>query len=298
MTFVDFARMHGILIDFTPPLGKWQRYPTEDKPHHRNGAVKYLGDCGWVQNHATMTEPETWFPDAEAKPVDRAKIQAAIDHQAKQRALDAAGAAKKAGWILHQCRLEAHPYLASKGFDEMEGNVWHTTDKAGAETALLVIPMFVDGHVVGIQMINEVGAKKFLLHQRTHEATFTMGKGALPVLCEGFATGHSLRLCLQALKVPSRVIVCFSAGNLAKMAKHFTKAFVVGEHDMPSPLAPEPGGMGRKVAVESGHPFYIPAKEGHDLNDQWKMHGTFATSQALRLAMLGNHAHNMRKPEA
>ena len=50
MDFVNFARAHGILIDTTPPLGVWTRYPTEDHPRKKNGAVKFMGNYGLVQN--------------------------------------------------------------------------------------------------------------------------------------------------------------------------------------------------------------------------------------------------------
>ena len=60
MTFIDFCRLHGVLIDTLPQIGVWRRYKTEDKPGHRNGAVKFMGDHGFVQNHATMTEVAAW----------------------------------------------------------------------------------------------------------------------------------------------------------------------------------------------------------------------------------------------
>jgi hypothetical protein len=59
-TFVDFCRLHGVLVDQVPALGTWKRFRTEDKPQHRNGAVKFMGDHGFVQNHASMTEVAVW----------------------------------------------------------------------------------------------------------------------------------------------------------------------------------------------------------------------------------------------
>ena len=47
MEFLDFCRAHGILINNYPPMGLWRRFPTESKPHHRNGAVKFMGEIGY-----------------------------------------------------------------------------------------------------------------------------------------------------------------------------------------------------------------------------------------------------------
>ena len=58
--FLTFCRDLGIRIDSLPPVGVWKRYPTDDKPRKRNGAVKYFGSYGFVQNHALMTEPAVW----------------------------------------------------------------------------------------------------------------------------------------------------------------------------------------------------------------------------------------------
>ena len=55
MMFDAFCRAHGLLVDGIE-AGRWVRVPTEDHPRTRNGAYKYLGDVGFVQNHATMTE--------------------------------------------------------------------------------------------------------------------------------------------------------------------------------------------------------------------------------------------------
>lgn len=49
--FVAFVRSLGIMMDAVPPIGVWRRYPTEDHPRSRNGAVKYLGH---VRSHLIM----------------------------------------------------------------------------------------------------------------------------------------------------------------------------------------------------------------------------------------------------
>ena len=73
LDFIAFCRAHGILIDTVPRIGVWRRYPTEDHPNKRNGAVKFMGDHAFVQNHATATEVSVWKTDAEVK-IDRQAI--------------------------------------------------------------------------------------------------------------------------------------------------------------------------------------------------------------------------------
>ena len=95
MDFLTYCKLNDILIDHLPPLGVWRRYPTVDHPHKRNGAVKYMGDHGFVQNWATNLEVEVWKSD-KPNSFDRAKlmrdVQAAEDKKRRQQR-EAAGKA-------------------------------------------------------------------------------------------------------------------------------------------------------------------------------------------------------------
>jgi putative DNA primase/helicase len=73
MNFLDFCAAHGIVINHAPPIGIWKRYPTTDHPKSRNGAVKFMGDHAFVQNHATDTEVSVWNTDAPVN-IDVARI--------------------------------------------------------------------------------------------------------------------------------------------------------------------------------------------------------------------------------
>jgi putative DNA primase/helicase len=50
MHLLDFCRLHGVILDREPPIGVWKRYPTQDKPTHRNGAVKHMGTHAFHYN--------------------------------------------------------------------------------------------------------------------------------------------------------------------------------------------------------------------------------------------------------
>lgn len=273
MQFVDYCRAHGVLIDTAPPVGVWRRYKTEDKPGHRNGAVKYMGDHGFVQNHATMQEVAVWKAD-EASRIAVQEV-ARIAKQADQETRRAQGdAARKAQFILSECRSGFHPYIAGKGFPEEVVNVW----KTGAGL-VCVVPMYAGRDLVGCQLINEDGTKKFLYGQRSGGAEFAFTSGPANFLCEGFATALSVRHALRNLKVRATVHVCFSAGNLKRIAERLPAGVVVADNDA--------SGTGERVAKEIGWPYWMSDTVGEDANDYHQRRGLFALSQGLRTASRG-----------
>jgi phage/plasmid primase-like uncharacterized protein len=83
-----------------------------------------------------------------------------------------------------------HPYLESKGFPEEVADVWETDGKK-----LLVLPMRKSGFLIGCQLIDEQGQKKFLQGQTTKGATLSLDAKGMAIFCEGYATGLSIRAC-------------------------------------------------------------------------------------------------------
>lgn len=285
MDFITFARAHGVLIDRVQDDSKWHRVPTNAHPKKKNGAYRHCGTHGHIQDHATMLEPVMWSPDANAQAPDLEGIARRAKDAAEQIRQGQEYAAKRAAWILHQCKVETHPYLESKGFAEECGNVW-LDEKAGDRK--LVIPMRSDGRIVGAQTISDKAGfeKRFLFGQKTSEAVYVIDNKGPNWFCEGYATGLSVRAALQALKVRYTLIVCFSASNLLKVAKNHGRGFVVADHDIPSQLAPLEGGMGVKVANATGLPFWSAGKAGVDFNDYSRESGLFRASQELKALMI------------
>jgi len=273
MDFLTYCKLSDILIDYLPPLGVWRRYPTVDHPSKRNGAVKYMGTYGFIQNWATNLEVEVWKSDA-PNDFDRAKlmrdVKAAED---KKRALQRE-AAGKAAWILKQCQFGYHQYLINKGYPDESVNVWA---HEGIKT--MVIPMRVDGHLVGVQLIDEAGVKKFLFGQRTSGASFIFDNRGPNVLCEGYATALAIRKALKNMKRRYTLHVCFSAGNMVKVAAALGSGFVVADNDA--------SGTGERVAKEIGWPYFMPDVVGEDADDSLKRLGLFKFSQALVKSMQG-----------
>jgi putative DNA primase/helicase len=266
MHLLDFCRIHGVILDREPPIGVWKRYPTQDKPTHRNGAVKYMGTHAFIQNHATMTEIEVWHAEGDSV-MDPNKARKAVEAAARDIREKQQEAARKAASILNQCQIGYHPYLEKKGFKEEQGNVWKTNDGL-----LLVIPMRVGHQLVGCQIIREDGEKKFLFGQRTSGAYFCFDNKGPNILCEGYATALSIRAAMKALKRRYTLYTCFSAGNMKKVAATLPNGFVVVDNDLSR--------TGQNTAEAIGWPYFMSEALG-DFNDLHQSTSLFKCSQAL-----------------
>lgn len=272
MRFEDFARGHGLIISYVIP-DKWVATPTEDHPKKRNGRYKFMGDHGWVQNWATMQKPVLWKSDTPYTPSPSMR-QARKDAEA-QRQEEARKAAARAGWMLKNSFTESHPYLASKGFPEEKGAVWLEDGRRS-----LIIPMRVDGKLVGAQLINDQGEKKFLKGQVSKGASFIMDAKGIPILCEGFATGLSIRAVMIAMKVRYTIYVCFSAGNMEVIAGQVEGGFIVADNDASK--------TGEATAIRCGKPYWLSPTVGDDFNDYHQRVGNFQSALSLKQFLISN----------
>jgi len=279
MELVDFCRAHGILIDAPPPIGMWRRYPTEDKPRSRNGAVKYLGTHAFVQNHATDSDVSVWKPESMAHH-DRIKYESMAKRESEKQSIDAKLARDKAAFIIKNSQLARHDYLKAKGFQDESGYVWISPDGH-----MLVIPMRIDGNLVGVQLIDKHGSKKFLYGQKSGGAEFIFDNKGVHIYCEGYATALSVRLALKSVKIRYTIHVCFSANNLLKLTQKYKDGFIVADNDESL--------TGENVAKRSGLPYWISPILGEDGNDFHQRMGLFKFSQELR-ALISSMSHNSK----
>jgi putative DNA primase/helicase len=273
MDFLDFARSHGIIIHDYPPLGTWKRYPTEDHPRKTNGAVKFMGTHGFVQNHAVDTVVSIWKPDSPIQ-IDHRKIRSSVLNAEAEQRKRQQEATRKAVRMLNDSGMMTHPYLEAKGFADEQGNVLRIEGKP-----VLLVPMRVAGSLVGVQMIDADGGKKFLFGQRTSGATFTFDNKGMNILCEGYATALSVRLALKTMKRRYTLHVCFSAGNMLKIAESLKPGLVIADNDASE--------TGQKTAAQIGWPTWISDTVGEDANDYHRRVGLFKFTQSLTQSMRG-----------
>lgn len=213
--FLSFCQARGIRIEALPPMGIWKRYPTEDKPTSRNGAVKWMGDHAFCQNHATMLEVDTWHATDGGKPYvqtaqDRARIEAARAEE-RQRRIDGMKGAR-ALWARSKRLLGGHPYLTRKGLSMLGCTGLRIT-----HDGLLLIPMHHGEILLSTQSINNDGDKKFFPGAPTKGCYYSLlrQRAAVTCLAEGIATSLAIFQSIEQ----ANVICCFNASNLIEVAK-------------------------------------------------------------------------------
>ena len=190
----------------------FQRVPTDDKPHRKNGAVVVLSVRPlrvWFKNHGTdvtgvYTEE---FGSGLRSRADFSRMmherrQARVEREASQT--EAAKRAKVL-WKSARCADPNHPYLSRK--------------KVGAHSIRqlddnLVIPLRVASDMQSLQFISPEGDKKFLYGGRVSGCNHGIGVPSNPlIICEGYATAATLHEVLQL-----GVAIAFNAGNLTRVA--------------------------------------------------------------------------------
>jgi putative DNA primase/helicase len=219
---------------------------------------------GWVDSGGFRVETSEERAERERLSKAREAIESAHREDGYNKA------AMRANNIIRRSKPELHAYLDKKGFSDHKALVWRPTETEN----LLVIPMRHKGKICGCQLITRDGEKKFLTGQRVSGASLIMGsmqKSAKEFWCEGFATGLSLQKCLSKVCQAYRINICFSAGNVARMA---INGFVIADNDI--------SGTGKNAAETTGLPFWMPPKVEQDFNDFHMEVGTYAASQVLK----------------
>ncbi len=279
MSFIDFARAHGVEIDPARLYAseRIKRCGTTEKPKGKNGAYFWDGERGWVFNWAAEARVQ-WFHDEKARPWTEAEKAA---WRAKRQAAQATQeqsyrrAATRAAEQLRSATPSEHSYLHRKGFPEAQGFV--------AADGALLIPMrnLITNNVQGVQVIRwDEEARSFIKKMspgmRAKGAVFRMGDKTAPetILCEGYATGLSIVAALRSVGLRASVLVCFSAHNLEFIAPQIKgRAFVFADNDA--------SGTGEKSAKATGLPYCMSPVMGEDANDLHARAGLFAVCQLL-----------------
>lgn len=273
MNFAQFASSAGLIVRDLIADGRIRRCATETHPAKKNGAYMFQGDWGWVQNWETHTDPVIWHGKESAAPeIDHARMRELAARRAAEVQANHERAAKQAHELLTRCELTRHAYLDRKGFPDELGFV--------DDEKRLVIPMRDCqnySHTLSVQRIAIDGEKRFLLGGRSKGAIYIMGSIKSPVawLCEGYATGLSLNSAINLMKLSARVVVCFSAGNLAHVASLIGgRRFVMADNDA--------SGTGESFARETGLPWGMPDDVNTDANDLHQARGIYALVRLMQ----------------
>lgn len=279
MTFIDFARAHGVEINPAKLYAseRIKRCGTVDKPKGTAGAYFWDGQRGWVFNWSAEARVQ-WFNDADATPwTEEEKAQWRARRQAAQATQEQgyARAAQKAAEMMRAARPMEHNYLHRKGFPEAQGFV--------AADGSLLIPMrhLVTNNLQGAQVISwDQEAMRFdkrmIPGMKAKGAIFRMGEKAAQetILCEGYVTGLSIVAASRNVGLRAAVLVCFSAKNMEFIAPQVKgRAFVFADNDKST--------TGENSAKATGLPYCMSPVEGEDANDLHMRAGLFAVAQLL-----------------
>ncbi len=281
MSFIQFARAHGIEIDPAKlyPGEKIKRCGTTEKPRSSSGAYFWDGQRGWVFDWSGEARVN-WYNDPTAQPWTQAEKDAWKAKRQTQRAQQAQGyqrAAQQAAQMLRAAKPGEHSYLHSKGFAETKGFI--------APDGALLVPMrhHQTNELQGVQVI------RWLEDERRHEkkmqpygmkaagAVFRIGPACATevALVEGYVTGLSVLEALRSMGVQAAaVLVTFSARNLVQVAQAVTgRAYVFADHDK--------SGTGQQAAVDTGLPWCMSDVEGEDANDLHQRAGLLTVCQKI-----------------
>ena len=207
------------------PDGKLVRFRVAgDKAGSRNGWVVYHSHPvpGAAFGSWRTGESHTWRDDTAAsrlKPAQRRVVVAAQRERERLRGEEEARVRETARrrasrlWATARPATDHHPYLEAKRVSAY--GIRQLRD-------MLVIPARdTSGEIHTLQFIGADGAKRFLSGGRISGCYYSIaGRGDGLLICEGYATGATIRLATGAA-----VAVAFNAGNLLPVAKALRAKF-------------------------------------------------------------------------
>lgn len=241
-----------------------------------------------AHNWQTGQNATVWMKDEKSlTPKDRRIVARQIEQEKAQRRAREERAAKAAARLVSAALPLTHPYLARKGFPAEKVLVLDAPtirklvgDYLIAGEQAIIMPARIDAQISSVQLIWEDGTKKFLSGGAISGSYHRIASGRETWLCEGFATGLSLRMALKALNRSAAVMCCFSASNVAAVAKSVDgKCFIAADHDKPQAQF---GGLGtgEHWALSTGRPYVMPPEMG-DINDLHQSAGIFAVQKLV-----------------
>lgn len=261
--------------EFTP--GRWLRFPGIGKGRsNRSGWCRVISPTlalygDWSSNLSALWHDETHRDDAESRQLLR-EAREREKQFAREQARRAKTVEREAMRMLCAAKANTHPYLTSKGFKHTLGLV---------HDGLLLIPIRAAedySRLISMQTIAQDGTKRFLTGGRTKGGIHRLGppRARRTALCEGYATGLTLKAAFDLLPGPWMIVVCFSAANLTAVAPQFSEAIVCADNDVSK--------AGEQAAKATGLRWVMPPEISEDFNDMHQRLGLIHVVECLRQA--------------
>jgi putative DNA primase/helicase len=212
-----------------------------------NGLPYIVAEYGdWKTGEVSAYRPK----NVKLTAIDNAVIKAKLSDSKKQSEADRKfrneQASEKASEYLKSGLSEGStPYMERKNISSLHG--------ARIFEGTLQVPLRdEDGKTWGLQYITD-DAKRFLTGSRTAGSFHLIGSDMSEIiLCEGFATGASIRQAVE-----KTVAICFSASNMVAVAKILKRKFpsasftVCGDDDRFTMVNGDPSNPGREAAEKA-----------------------------------------------
>jgi putative DNA primase/helicase len=279
----------GIRPPYVAKPGKWTQTDIIDGGSHGRGDGRVIVDglraSAW--NWHTGQVSTVWLNGTTA---DGAEIARVNEQISREKQIAAKRAADIANRLLAAAKQATHPYLKQKGFaDERPMTVKaEAVEKIGGKYLVpdrgklaILIPARVGQRMLSAQLIWECGTKKLLAGGRVGGTSHRIARGTDTWLCEGLATGLSLRAALKSLNRSDSILCCFSASNLYLVSRSIPgRIFVAADNDKPMTQL---GGLGtgEHYARRAAKPFFMPPRVGDDINDMHQADGIFAVQKLI-----------------
>lgn len=300
MTLDDAISRACASVGIVPPNGrqpmrKWIATDTLSKNGKGDGRIILDEDRVTAVNWQTGDKATVWLKEERTVEDRKRYAQARRDQEAEDRKR-AERAAEIARLMIASAKPGTHAYLARKGFPDEHPLIVDAASvsriggdylvPAGGAQAI-VVPARIGNRVTSVQLIWEDGAKKFLFGGEMGGASHRIASGRDTWLCEGYATGLSVRAALRGLNRSDTVLVCFSASNIAKVAGALprrTHCLIAADNDALPAQRPEQfdgKGAGEYFAHKAARPYVMPPDVGTDFNDLHAAQGVFAVQRVL-----------------
>ncbi|MDB5525531.1 MAG: hypothetical protein JWM58_3294 [Rhizobium sp.] len=297
MTLDDAISMACADAGISPPtvrnFGKWMKADTFSGKNGKGDGRVLINDFSVIAHNwqTGMTVNVSLTNNLPASV--RSEIRQEVGQQWEKRRAAKAKAEASAASIIKAARMSDHPYLARKGFpvekvltidaDGLRGILGG--DKPSkyliAGDVAIIMPARNGRFIQSLQLIWEDGTKKFLFGGAISGSSHRLCAGSHTWLCEGLATGLSLRLALRGIGLSATVLCCFSASNVGLVASAVkARGFIAADNDKPIPQY-DGRGAGQYFAEASGKPYTMPVIIGDDFNDMHQRDGIFAVQRHI-----------------